>query len=247
MALISDWLGYLAWRHGLAIAVLRKTLNRRATDSAWLRRAGVSIGKNTITNILKGHTKDWHDSSRAFFERVLTEDLGVDCVSDNGYDAFVATIGSDLAQNVAEETSGRDDAIRSGYIGLYYLYRQSTSGSRFNRDLFLVVPVANDCVRAVLYAGRQSHDGEAVKYVGNIRLGTEAIYALLVGRSRPENVRYRTLILRPPRYSRIVPGLMTQLTDSTGKAVGMPVESVSWVIRPGTIREYRGGLRIRVR
>ena len=223
MALISDWLGYLAWRHGLSLPALRRTLNKRAVDGAWLRRAGVSIGKNTITNVLKGHTKGWHDSSRAFFERVLTEDLGVDCVSDNGYDAFAATIGSDLAQSLPEETSGRDEAIRNGYVGLYDLYRQSTSGSHFNRDLFLVVPVADDCVRAVLYAGWQGQDGEAIKYVGNIRLGTEAIYALLVGRSRPENVRYRSLILRPPRHSRVVPGLMTQLTDSTGIPTALPV------------------------
>ena len=222
MALISDWLGYLAWRHGLDLSALRKTLNKRAADTAWLRRQGVSIGKNTITNVLKGHTKGWQDSSRAFFERVLIEDLGADCVSDNGYDAFAATIGSDLAGRLSPESSGRDEAIRNGYVGLYYLYRQSTSGSRFNRDLFLVVPVADNCIRAVLYAG-QSPDGQPVKYVGHVQLGTEAIYALLVGRSTPDNVRYRTLILRPPRYSRVVPGLMTQLTDSTGIPTALPV------------------------
>src|SRR5579862_4917121 len=106
MSLISDWLGYVAWRHGKRVADVRRVLNQRARDEAWKRRWGVSLSKNTITNLLRGRTRDWHEDSKAFVERVLIQDFGVDPGEDGGYELFADTIGTGLLPP-PDEAAGR--------------------------------------------------------------------------------------------------------------------------------------------
>jgi hypothetical protein len=222
MSLISDWLGYLAWRRGRTMSAVRRALALRANDAAWKRRCGVSLSKNTVTNLLRGRTREWHEDSRAFVERVLSEDFGVDSGGDEGFELFADTIGSGLLPPPGDADVGRRERIRD-YVGLYHLLRQSTSNARFNADLFLIVPVGEHALRAVLFVGRQDEEGLIPRYVGNLQPGSEALYALMVGRSRPGNVRYRSLTLRLHRNFRVIPGMMLQLSDATAAPTALPI------------------------
>jgi hypothetical protein len=109
------------------------------------------------------------------------------------------------------------------YVGLYHLLRQSTSSAQFNADLFLIVPVGEHALRAVLFVGRQDGEGRIPRYVGNLQPGTEALYAMMIGRSRPDNVRYRSLTLRLHRNFRVVPGMALQLSDATAAPTALPI------------------------
>ena len=222
MSLISDWLGYLAWRHGKRLADVRRLLNKRAHDEPWKRRCGVSLSKNTVTNLLRGRTRDWHEESKAFVERVLRDDIGIDPDADGGFDVFADTIGTGLLPPPVEEASGRLGEMHD-YAGLYHLLRQSTSSAQFNADLFLILPVGEHALRAVLFVGRRDDEGLIPRYVGNLQLGTEALYAQMIGRSRPDNVRYRSLTLRLHRNHRIIPGMVLQLSDATAAPTALPI------------------------
>jgi hypothetical protein len=222
MSLISDWLGYLAWRRGVAMGEVRRRLNQRAGDEPWKRRSGVSLSKNTVTNLLRGRTREWHEDSRAFVEQVLAQDFGVDPGGDSSFDLFAETLGSGLLTQPSEVAPIGLARMRD-YVGLYHLLRQSTSAAHFSADLFLIVPVSEQALRAVLFVGRKDADGRIPRYVGDLHLGTEALYALLIGRSRPDNIRYRSLTLRLHRNFRIVPGMAVQLSDATAAPTALPI------------------------
>lgn len=222
MSLISDWLGYLAWRHGKGLAAVRRRLNQRAKDEPWKRRCGVSLSKNTVTNLLRGRTREWHEESKAFVERVLSEDFGIDPGGDNGFELFADTIGTGLLPPPVEDPSSPLDQTR-GYVGLYHLLRQSTSGAQFNADLFLIVPVGEQALRAVHFVGREDGEGRIPRYVGNLQPGTEALYALMIGRSRPDNIRYRSMTLRLHRNTRVIQGMALQLSDATAAPTALPI------------------------
>ena len=217
--MISDWLGYLAWRRGKSVSDLRRKLNQRALDEPWKRSRRVGISKNTITNILRGRTRDWHAESKAFAEAVLADDFGIDCAGEDAFGPFAATIG---AGQLHPLSGAADQQQMSQYVGLYHLIRQSTSSARINVNPFLVAPVGDGCFRAVLYVGRETVDGILPRYVGDLQLGTEALYAMMIGRSTPDNVRYRSLTMRRHRNMRVIPGLMLQLSDATGAPTALP-------------------------
>jgi hypothetical protein len=220
MSMISDWLGYLAWRRGKSLSDLRRRLNQRALDEPWKRSRRVGISKNTITNILRGRTRDWHDESKAFAEAVLSDDFGIDCTGEDAFGPFAATIGAGQLRPLSDAAGGREHLRR--YVGLYHLIRQSTSSARINVNPFLIAPVGDGCFRAVLYVGQETIDGLLPRYVGDLCLGTEALYALMIGRSTPDNVRFRSLIMRRHRSTRVTPGLMLQLSDATGAPTALP-------------------------
>jgi hypothetical protein len=222
MSLISDWLGYLAWRRGRRLAEVRRRLNQRANDAAFRRRHGVSLSKNTITNLVRGRTREWHEDSKAFVEAVLREDFGIEPGGDDRFELFADTIGSGHLPAPQEEGSARLGRIE-GYVGHYHLLRQSTSSAQFNADLFLIVPVGEGALRAVLFVGREDEEGRIPRYVGNLVAGTEALYALMVGRSRPDNVRYRALTLRLHRNFRTIPGMLMLLSDATAAPTALPI------------------------
>jgi hypothetical protein len=220
MSLIADWLGYLAWRRGRRLSDIRRQLSLRARDEAWKRRRGVGVSKNTVTNLLRGRTRDWREDSQAFVECVLKEDLGIEPGAEDGFDLFADTLGSGLLPAPAEEPQPGE---ARHYVGLYQMLRQSTSSAQFCADLFLIVPVGDNALRAVLFVGKQDGDGRIPRYVGNLQPGTEALYAMMVGRSRPDNVRYRSLTLRLHRNFRVVPGMMLQLSDATAAPTALPI------------------------
>jgi hypothetical protein len=222
MSLISDWLGYLAWRRGGTMSAVRRRLAQRANDATWKRRSGVTLSKNTVTNLLRGRTREWHEDSRAFVERVLSEDFGVDPQGDDGFELFAGTIGTGFLPSAPEEGGGRFEQMRP-YVGLYHLLRQSTSGARFHADLLVILPVGEQAMRVVQFVGRQDTEGRVPRYVGNLQLGTEALYSQMIGRSRPDNVRYRSLALRVHRNYRVVPGMALQLSDATAAPTALPI------------------------
>jgi hypothetical protein len=249
MSLISDWLGYLAWRHGQRIADVRRQLNARALDGAWMRSCRVAISKNTITNLLKGRTREWRDDSRAFVEQVLKQDFAISCEGDDGFGLFAATLGSRLHHPTAEVPDGRGVRL-APYVGLYHLLRQSTSSGRINVNPLLIVPVGEGGLRAVLYVGRPEAGGELPKYVGELQAGSEAAHALMIGRSRPDNVRFRSLVFRLHRSNRTIPGLMTQLSDATAAPTALPVilkrQDGSPELDPGSPSFSLGALHARI-